>query len=40
MMKLESRIKAQLDPRLELQLESLEDRNRRAQRTARSDRPL
>jgi hypothetical protein len=37
MMKLEGKVKAKLDPRLELQLESLEDRNRRAARTARTD---
>ena len=40
MMKLESLIKARLDARIELQLESLEDRNRRADRTQRSDRQL
>lgn len=37
MMRLERRVKALLDPRIELQLESLEDRNRRAQRTDRTD---
>lgn len=37
MMRLERRVKELLDPRIELQLESLEDRNRRAQRTDRTD---
>jgi hypothetical protein len=37
MMKLEGKVKTKLDPRMELQLESLEDRNRRAARTARTD---
>lgn len=37
MLHLESRVKAKLDPRMEVQLESLEDRNRRAVRTQRTD---
>ena len=37
MIALEGLAKKSLDPRIELQLESLEDRNRRAQRTARTD---
>ncbi len=37
MIKLEGAAKKKLDPRIELQLESLEDRNRRAQRTDRTD---
>lgn len=37
MLKLEGLVKSRLDPRIELQLESLEDRNRRAQRTERTD---
>lgn len=37
MLALEGLAKKSLDPRIELQLESLEDRNRRAQRTARTD---
>lgn len=40
MMALEKLVKARLDARIELQLESLEDRNRRAERTARADRQL
>ena len=35
LIRLESLVKQQLDPRLEIQLESLEDRNRRAARTQR-----
>lgn len=37
MIKLEGLAKKKLDPRIELQLESLEDRNRRAQRTDRTE---
>jgi hypothetical protein len=40
MLKLEGLVKRTLDHRIELQLESLEDRNRRAQRTARADKQL
>ncbi len=36
-MRLERLVKEALDPRIEVQLESLEDRNRRAQRTQRTD---
>jgi hypothetical protein len=35
MIELERRLKKSLDPRLELQLEGIEDRNTRIQRTAR-----
>lgn len=37
MLKLEQAVKAKLDPRIEVQLESLEDRNRRAERTQRTE---
>ncbi|MBI3565978.1 MAG: hypothetical protein HY079_12330 [Elusimicrobia bacterium] len=37
LLRLEGLVKAKLDPRIEVQLESLEDRNRRAERTARTD---
>jgi hypothetical protein len=40
MFALERALKAKIDPRIEVQLESLEDRNRRADRTQRSDRQL
>lgn len=40
MLRLEGLVKAKLDPRIEIQLESIEDRNRRAERTQRSDRQL
>lgn len=40
MMKLEGLVKKSVDARIELQMESLEDRNRRAERTARGDKAL
>lgn len=40
LLKLEVALKAALDPRIEVQLESVEDRNKRAERTDRGDKPL